>query len=232
LKGRFAERLAVDNRRWPYDIMDGDAFSAGPLFEQMYPYERGLQGDEDSLSSEAPLTKFQLGESLQNPAPGTDLVGLRARQFRSSQLQADDDIAKVLRFAEQEFERFYRLVGVQILRFAREEYTPTHIRVLTALMAMESPPSELGEGFLGADALVAAARGQLDEDDGSLMEFRSFSQASGFKINYRELPASLVERHIQNFGEWTNPTPGFLTAFLDDLVDYVDVYLKEDVVFN
>ena len=47
---------------------------------------------------------------------------------------------------QEEFDNFYDTLAVQIVRFARDEYTPTQIRVMTALMAMDSPPSPAAAG--------------------------------------------------------------------------------------
>jgi hypothetical protein len=225
LKGRFAARLAVDNRRHPFDLMDGDPESAGPLFEQMYPYQRGLASDAVDDESEVPLDNFIVNEALKQPT-ATDLVSLRTENFRDSLLLPGDDLFKIYDFANQQFERFYRLIGVQILRFAREEYTPTHIRVLTALMAMESPPNEAGEGFLGADALVAASKGQLDEFDAGVVQFRGFASSRGFAINFVELPRELVERHIVTFNEWNNPNEDFKWALLVEIISNLEEHLR------
>jgi hypothetical protein len=231
LHGRFASRLAYDNRRHPYDLMDGDPETAGPLFEQMYPYARGLASEGEEDESEVPLDYFIVEETLKQPA-GDDLVALRVGNFRSSLLLPGDDLYKVYDFANQQFERFYRLIGVQILRFAREEYTPTHIRVLTALMAMESPPNESGEGYLGADALVAASKGQLDEIDDGVGQFRGFASSRGFAINFAELPRELIERHIVTFDEWNNPSADFMRSLLIEVINNLEEHLRPGIRQN
>ncbi len=227
LKGRFAARLAVDNKRYPYDIMDGDPEASGPIFEQMYPYQRGMAAEDDD--SEVPLTRFIVEEQLKVDGIEGDLVGMRANNFSTTLLSSGvEGYDRMFDLASEEFERFYRLVGVQILRFAREEYTPTHIRVLTSLMAMESPPRYGTEGLLGGAEFVAAAKGQTDERDGSILAFGAgFSRSRGFEINFSEYPPELIERHIVNFEEWTNPSEEFKRSLLTEVVSSLEDYLRE-----
>lgn len=42
--------------------------------------------------------------------------------------------------ASAEYVAFYRDVGAQVVKFGRENYTPTHMRVMGSLFAMQSPP--------------------------------------------------------------------------------------------
>lgn len=235
LKGRFAARLAADGKRVPYDIMDGDPAASGPLFEQMYPYARGLAQELGATDdSEVPLTRFLVEEGLKTAAAG-DRTAEREANYDDSLLEGDDAtaIGGMRAFATHEFERFYRLVGTQILRFAREEYTPTHIRVLTALMAMESPPGTLAGGYLNADDVVAASKGQMDVTDPSITAFRGFtSSKTGYAINFVELPQELVERHISDFEEWRNPSEQFKLALLKDIIYNLEDHLRDGMRSN
>lgn len=61
-----------------------------------------------------------------------------------------DDIEGMRSIASREYEAFYQDIGAQVVKFGRENYTPTHIRVLTALFAIQSPPGT-NRSFVEAD---------------------------------------------------------------------------------
>lgn len=233
LKGRFAQRLAADGKRHPWDIMDGDPEASAPLFEQMYPYQRGLAQEATGADdSEVPLTRFIAQEMLKSPS-AADLVGFRKQNYADTLLPGPESTSYAFMTdqAQTEFQRFYRLVGTQILRFAREEYTPTHIRVLTSLMAMESPPGTLKGGYATSDDVVAASRGQMDTVDPTITAFRGYaSSRDGFALNFVELPEELVAKHIVTMSEWNNPTNEFLDLLLSEVVETLRDHLREDVV--
>jgi hypothetical protein len=133
--------------------------------------------------------------------------------------------------AGEEFREFYDLIGKQILRFAREEYTPTHIRVLTALMAMEAPPGTIQ----GAGAIVgdpnAGTKGQMDTEDTSIERFRGFSSARGtFAINVVTLPPEIVDEHLRKMEEWNNPSEEYRDLLLIELVEQLKDHLRDDLV--
>lgn len=234
LRGRFASRLAADGKRHPWDIMDGDPEASAPLFEQMYPYQRGLSQEVTGAvdDSEVPLTRFIAQEMLKSPSAG-DMVGYRKQNYADTLLPGPESssLSYMTDVALDEFHRFYRLVGTQILRFAREEYTPTHIRVLTALMAMESPPGTLREGYTTSTDVVAASKGQMDTVDPSIASFRGYqSSRDGFAINFVELPEELVSRHIEDMAEWKQPTSEFMDLLLAEVVETLRDHLRDDVV--
>ena len=65
IAGRFAQRLGVDNKPYPFDIMAGTANSSGPFFGQLFgtiPSENPSETIDDStydftLSAEVDLTR-------------------------------------------------------------------------------------------------------------------------------------------------------------------------------
>ncbi|HMV65559.1 MAG TPA: hypothetical protein PKA64_01820 [Myxococcota bacterium] len=240
LRGRFAERMAADGKRHPYDIMDADPEASAPLFEQMYPYARAFSDEEgggrfgEEERSQIPLDIFRVDDSLKKrPAHPDDLVQARANAFPTSLVDGDgmDAYTHMQVFAKDQFDRFYDLIGTQILRFAREEYTPTHIRVLTALMAIESPPASLTDGFVAVDDVVAASRGQMDTVDPSITGFRGFtSSRDGFAINSVALPEELVERHLADMDEWQHPSDEFLDLLFVALVEELRDHLRNDII--
>lgn len=240
LRGRFAERMAADGKRHPYDIMDADPEASAPLFEQMYPYARAFSDDVGGATfgeeerSQIPLDIFRVDDSLKKkPAHPDDLVQARANAFATSLVDGETDSAyeRMRGFAKGQFDRFYDLVGTQILRFAREEYTPTHIRVLTALMAIESPPASLTDGFMAADNVVAASRGQMDTVDPSITGFRGFSSSrDGFAINSVSLPEELVDFHLGQMEEWKNPSDEFLDLLFVALVEELRDHMRNELI--
>ncbi|MFT6229700.1 MAG: hypothetical protein ACJAZO_000187 [Myxococcota bacterium] len=76
---------------------------------------------------------------------------------------ASDSAEAAQSIASVEYEGFYRDIGAQVVKFGRENYTPTHLRVLSTLFAMQSPPG-VNESFV-ATALV-------DSDADLLYELR------------------------------------------------------------
>lgn len=237
LKGRFAQRLAADNRLHPYDIMDGDPETSAPLFEQMYPYQRAYAEDEEAALTEAgrtqiPLSLFRVDDPLKFRPPTVDaLVAQRAKTYGATLLPSDGTLSEMKAFSADQFATFYDLIGTQILRFAREEYTPTHIRVLTALMAMESPPGGDSDGYLSGANVVAAAPGQMDTVDPATTEFRGFSSSrDGFAINTVQLPDDLVKKHILEMEEWKQPSEEFLDELFVALVDGLRDHLSDNLI--
>lgn len=237
LKGRFAQRLAADNRLHPYDIMDADPETSAPLFEQMYPYQRAYAEDEEAALTEAgrtqiPLSLFRVDDPLKvRPDKVDDLVAHRAKTYGATLLPSDGSLLTTKAFTSDQFATFYDLIGTQILRFAREEYTPTHIRVLTALMAMESPPGADSDGYLSGANIVAAAPGQMDTVDPATTEFRGFSSSrDGFAINTVQLPDDLVKKHILEMEEWKQPSEEFLDELFIALVDGLRDHLSDNLI--
>ncbi len=227
VKGRFASRLAYDGKRHAYDIMDGDPQSSGPFFEQMYPYDTARESQDASL---APLAHFIVPATLKRPnldPADLNVEALRREAFKAVSFSSDRGYNAARELALAEFQRFYHLVGTQILRFALEEYTPTHLRVLTALIAMDTPPSKLQENA-GARDVVAASEGQTDDDAliSGLVMPQALSAGRNFSINYDQLPPSVVEDFVVRFEEWQNPPPDFLDAFNARVFERLDEFLR------
>lgn len=233
IRGRFALRLAADGRRHPYDIMDGDPEASAPFFEQMYPYSRGLSQDDSAVDDdgEVPLMHFVVDEALKHDG-ATNVVGIRSQNFRRSLLPEVDPYDAMVDYAHREFSLFYTLVGSQILRFAREEFTPTHLRVLTALMAMESPPGKGDGALLAADGLNPGGSGETDLVDTSINSFVGPGSRRDFRINFVELPSVLIEKHITMRPEWNNPSDEFKMELLRSILNNLEDNLRDGIRFN
>lgn len=234
LRGRFASRLGYDGRAHQFDIMDGDPESSGPFFEQMYPYDLALTGTETEFGTlDIPLARFVADERLkswiQEPADrdgdgvldvsdDQQLAWLAARKDNYATLMFPEErgFDGLRGLAKAEFDSFFESVGVQILRFAREEYTPTHLRVITALMAMRSPPATAGRS--GDGDLGAGSEGQTDQDAEALeMMDLGYQGNSSFQLNYNELPDKVVAKYLNQFPEWVDEDPTFLAEFRDQV---------------
>lgn len=224
LRGRFATRLAYDGRRHPYDIMDGDPRASGPFHEQMYPFRTALESGDASLQ---PLRHFVVPEAMEREdldpfAP--DIVEARREIFASVSFPEAEGPAAARALAEQEFDRFFDLVGTQIVRFTLEEFTPTHMRVLAALLAMDTPPGRLDDGSVARD-VVAASEGQTDDEMliQSLVEPEQVASDVRFAIDFSKLPDAVVDRWLDRFPERASPPESLLLALNKD----VDMVLTE-----
>ncbi len=222
LRGRFATRLAYDGRRHNYDIMDGDKDSSGPFFEQMYPYTRGME------SENKPLGSFIVKNSLKAPdVTPDDAVEVRRGAYERVLFSLDEGFAAGKNLASQEFEHFYNQVGTEIVRFGRAEYTPTHLRVLTALVAMHSPPQALAESVTTRD-VVAASEGQTDDLEliESLVSPGIVSREE-LNLNISALPTHIVAYYVDLFPQWHDPDRDLLRNFNALLRDRVQHYVRD-----
>ena len=62
-----------------------------------------------------------------------------------------------------EFGQFYRLVATQVLQFSMQDYTINHMRILTSLTNMRTPPGSLAEATGISRNLNASAQGMTDD---------------------------------------------------------------------
>ena len=240
--GRFARRLAFDGKRHPFDIMDGDPESSGPFFEQMFPYDTALSADQGGMDSESeesgaqevPLAQFVTDERLKAEDITEEdlarLLAVRRAHYSKTTISPKGQIDEMRDMASREFDDFYRNVGIQIIRFAREEYTPTHLRVLTALMAMETPPASAQGGGGKAKDVVAASAGQTDPEELLLAEMATeeFGARQSFDLNYGEIPNEIIAKHIMSFDEWTNSDEDFLTQYEARIFDVLRDMLRPE----
>lgn len=243
MSGRFAERLVVDGKRHQYDLMDGDIESSGPFFEQMYPYDRALlasgQGDDAGRREEIPLRHFVAEERLKGDQGAglaertpEEWTQIRREAYDEVMLPAGGGIGDLERLAQAEFEHFYSTIGIQILQFAREEYTPTHLRVITSLMAMNSPPGVTAA--LGLDKEGNAGGSGMTDDLEALQEFLDasadpFAFDQTFSISYKELPAKVIEVRLPEFEEWQDEDPEFLRLYTDRVWSKLKDFLRPDM---
>ncbi len=175
LSGRFALRLGASGESHDFDVMDADAQSSEPFFEQMYPYRATTSGLGlvYAARDRVPLQAFRSGRGPLLPCLGIDgdgeqaAAGCVADRFdpvaaaaAGSRSAPDESGARAL--AKAHFDRFHRVVFVQTAQYAMEEYTTNHMRVLTALTAMANPLLGDSEARRLSRDLVAAARGETD----------------------------------------------------------------------
>jgi len=225
LRGRFATRLAYDGRRHSYDIMDGDKDSSGPFFEQMYPYQRGMEGDNKPLGTFIVNNPLKAAEIVPDDE---SIIALRRRAYATVTFSLDEGFSAGKTLASREFERFYSHVGTEIVQFARAEYTPTHLRVLTALVAMHSPPEVLAQSVTARD-VVAASEGQTD--DVALIESLVPPGAlvrEDLSLDITSLPLHVMAYYVARFPQWNNPDRELMRNFNRSLRDRVRHYLRDD----
>ena len=227
LRGRFASRLAYDGRAHPYDLMDGDTASSGPFHEQMYPFRTALASGDPSLQ---PLGHFVAPEALKRPGldPSDPAVAaLIAEAYQATRFPSDGALAGARALAIDEFHRFYHLVGTQIVRFALEEYTPTHLRVLSALIGMDVPPGLLKDGAIARD-VVAASEGQTDDEAliQSMVNLGGAGAANPDGLDYSQLPDRVVSAWLDRFPEIDAPPPALLDALDRDVVSVLQDLMR------
>ena len=113
LSGRFAERLAVNGRLHDYDLMDAEPVASGPFFEQIYPYQTIYQGADQSF---IPLTDFRYQVDPVNGLKPVKVINVTS--LEEARVESD-----------KQFNKFYRLVGAQVMQFAMQDYTANHMRI-------------------------------------------------------------------------------------------------------
>jgi len=211
LAGRFALRLGFNSRRHDFDLMNGDPMSSGPFFEQMYPYSQAMEASGGEL---VPLSHFS---------------GFQARGRARGRMQ--QKFGEMRWNARQEFYIFARLIATQIAQFGLEDYTTNHMRVLTALTAMQSPPGALEQRTGRAGDLVAAALGETDSEEAveKRLEEGIYRLQHGFEINYFQLPIELVAEYLAELLSRRELDEAFWADFNDVLVYDLEDLLRDAV---
>ena len=211
LAGRFALRLGFNSRRHDFDLMNGDPMSSGPFFEQMYPYSQAMEASGGEL---VPLSHFS---------------GYQARGRTRGRMQ--QKFGEMKWNARQEFYIFTRLIATQIAQFGLEDYTTNHMRVLTALTAMQSPPGALEQRTGRAGDLVAAALGETDSEEAveKRLEEGIYRLQHGFEINYFQLPIELVAEYLAELLSRRELDEVFWGNFNDVLVYDLEDLLRDAV---
>ncbi len=211
LGGRFALRLGLglEGVLHDYDLMNGDPRSSGPFFEQMYPYSQALEAADEALY---PLAPFR------------DTAGA------GSGVRFDGGLPAARDLASGQFQSFSMLLGTQIAQFGMEDYTVNHMRLLTALTAMQSPPGSLELRTGRTRDLVAAALGETDPEDevaervgGGMLALQQ-----DIEINYFQLPLPLVEEYLRQIQRWYQPPPEFWDEFNDAIAFDLEDLLRQD----
>jgi len=210
--------------------MDGSPEASGPFFEQLYPYERAIQSrrvqEEDDYSL-VPLTRFDLPRYLQSGAEA------RGGPFSPVRVDpgSDDAFLQMSADAASEFERFYKLVMVQIAQYGMEEYTENQMRVLGAVTAMHSPPGAVEKRTAFSRNLVAAAEGQTDDNDAdrAVVSQGLVALDGGVELSYTDIPPDLAERWLATLVVRHPPRGRFYDELTFDLQILFGDLLKEEV---
>lgn len=197
LDGRFALRLGADGKSHDFDVMDGSRKDSRPFFEQFYPFS-GAAGRSPLQAFNAMPAPSQTADQLL----GLDAPVLLAQPWPA--LEPGDPPAaaaalpawgELLLNTQAQWEGFYYQVAVDVARFAMEDFTENHMRVLTALTTMRSPPAFLADGSGRSRNLVAAAIGQTDRDEDveARLDRGSLTLEGGLALRYGKLPAGVVD---------------------------------------
>lgn len=225
MEGRFALRLGFSGRLHPYDVMDGDSQASAPFFEQVFPFQLGMESDDPRIR---PLVHFAVPSYLaESRARGGDLVHEAERKAFHQVLLRGDAWQDFERLAIREFDGFSRAVGLQVLRFGLQDITENQMRVLAALTAMRSPPGNQGRSAQRSRDLVAAALGETDtttEVEGRLSRSDA-NLGSGVRVRYEQLPDAVVDQWLAIrmreappgklfFDRWNDACVGFLGDLL------------------
>lgn len=236
LAGRFPARLGFDGKRHDYDLMDGDPTSSGPLFEQLYPYQRRLSAGREAedpvyaAQERIPLADFRfprhLVDSTEDP-----LAAIRAFERVFEPIRTDGGLPGARRLASGQFERFVRVISVAAGQYAMQDFTRNQLRVLTALAAMSTPPDELADDGGYTRDLVAAARGETDTSDEILDRLDTEGAGplpDGPHLRYEQLPPQVVLPWVRRLGTELAPGPTFFVGLNHELGEVFPAILRPD----
>jgi hypothetical protein len=207
LSGRFAYRLGFNNRVHDYNLMDADPYSSGPFFEQIYPYDTIYQQNDETYIPLADF-KYPSAELARDPSAVKNIVTISTMEDARQQ-------------AVIQFNRFYRLVSTQVMKFAMQDYTANHMRIMGTLTTMRSPPGSLEEASGIARNLNASAQGQTDSSEllNSKIKREEYAVPGGFKLNFEKLPEILIIQWLERLTVAYPPTTEFYMAFADELIE-------------
>ena len=179
--GRFVKRLGYDNKPHPYEIMNADRQSSAPFYEQLYPFDPQF----DIEANNAPYLKFE--------AP----IFVRSKAERGTPQKPLDLIASAHASATKEFDKTISSISGQIVRYAANEYTKNHMRILGALSLMNVPPEgQLTDNTNHTGRIVAASLGGTDSDDRPAQRLSSRAPERSFAIEVALLPVPVVDKWI------------------------------------
>ena len=222
LTGRFAVRLGSDGKPFQHDLMEGDKRSSGPFFEQLYPYsaERAEPSYRQVAAPVTPLQAFQLPERIfesvagRTPGDAWPLQDIPAHD-RPVVVSSDASLNELMVEVHQQFEDFSRLVSVTVASYAMRDHTLNQMRVLTALTSMVRHPDSDGRGGDAAARLVAAARGETDDDEVVLddLDRTVYAIGGGVRLRVEVLPPSVLST-------WLGRLLGMVPPDADELADW------------
>jgi hypothetical protein len=197
LDGRFALRLGADGKTHDYDVMDASRKDSKPFFEQFYPFSGAAARSPLQAFNALPAPDQTPDQLLGLDAPvllGAPWPGTRRddKAPKAAELEAWREMLGKTQF---QWEQFYYTIAVDVARFALEDFTENHMRVLTALTTMRSPPAFLANGAGRSRNLVAAAIGQTDRDEDveKRLDRKALTIEGGLALRYGKLPKAVVD---------------------------------------
>ena len=101
-----------------------------------------------------------------------------------------ESLAEARLESDKQFNKFYRLVGAQVMQFAMQDYTANHMRILATLNTMRSPPGELGTITGISGKINASALGETDSAEAQTKRIKSdaYALSGGFSLITKKVP--------------------------------------------
>ncbi len=191
--GRFAVRLAADGSPVDAQLMRGSRSASAPFFEEMTPLSSPVRAGIGLLSEfSAPTPDWWWDCAARAEEPPREPDEVRPLPTRASNV----DAACVRLLASRHARRFAERLSMELLRFTQPGHTPTHLRVLGALSAIETPPPAILEPpAVVLDDLVVASRGQLDPADRKAPP--ALPSAEGFHVAVDAIPRAVAKAELE-----------------------------------
>lgn len=180
LTGRFAQRMAEDQKPRPVDMMGADPLTGAAFFEEMLPVSEAAW--------HAGVQVLQPFASVPNDTRPVSCEALPHQLGGVTRLtEADRACAESL--ASLHMQRFEDELFHQVQRFAVPAAAPLAARVLGALGAMSAPPGAIPElPPIAFDELVAASQGQLDPQEMQDLPRAPYVPDETLRIDFDALP--------------------------------------------
>jgi hypothetical protein len=215
MQGRFALRLGRDGKPFEHDVMDGDARSSAPFFEQMFPY----LVDVDVLATGRPAGPTSPLQAFQGPEALLMEKGKAGNQTTPHDepivFDSDEAVGMVMYEVHTQFEKFARFLSVTVASYAMRDHTANQMRILTALTAMTRHPEVDGNTSFAHRRIVAAARGEMDSDAAILaaLDTEALALAGGVRLRVETLPKKVMNSWLTRVQAEYPPSEEVLAEF-------------------
>lgn len=196
LTGRFAERMAADERPLPVDIMGTDLDSGAAFLEEMFPVSRA--------SWKAGVRTLEAFQGAPRDTLATSCREIGDQPF-PVRLLTNTDRACLERVASRHMRRFEEDTFHQIQRFAIPTAPPLAPRVLGALGAMSAPPGAIPDlQPISFEQLVSSSRGQLDPEELRARPSIEPIASAALAIHYGALPPFVLWEGLAEVVQYTH----------------------------